>query len=91
MKMMRKKLRKNRNKRDAGKVITGLLLGSVFGAAVALLMSPVSGQELRQRISGQTADIREKIRTAAGNVENRARELTEDLNNRTGSGVRYSA
>lgn len=91
MKMMRKKLRKNRNKRDAGKVMTGLLLGSVFGAAVALLMSPVSGEELRHRIAGQTSGLREKIKTAAGNVESKARELTEDINNRTGSGVRYSA
>lgn len=90
MKMM-KKLRKNRNQRDAGKVMTGLLLGSVFGAAVALLMSPVSGEELRQRISGQTANLREKIKTAAGNVESRARELTEDINQRTGSDVHYSA
>jgi len=91
MKMMRKKLRRNRNKRDAVKVITGLLLGSLFGAAVALLMSPVSGEELRHRISGQTAGLREKIKTAAGNVESKARELTEDINNRTSSGVRYSA
>ena len=91
MKMMRKKLHKNRNKRDAGKVMTGLLLGSVFGAAVALLMAPVSGEEMRRKISGETAGLREKIKTAAGNVEGKARELTEDINNRTGSGVRYSA
>jgi gas vesicle protein len=91
MKMMRKKLRKNRNKRDARKVMTGLLLGSVFGAAVALLMAPVSGEELREKIAGETAGVREKIKTAAGNVESRARELTEDISKRTGSAQGYTA
>ena len=91
MKMMRKKLRKNRNQRDAGKVMTGLLLGSVFGAAVALLMAPVSGEELRERIADETAGVREKIKTAAGNVESRAHELTEDISKRTGSAQRYTA
>ena len=91
MKMMRKKLRKNRNKREAGKVITGMLLGSVFGAAVALLMAPVSGEEMRQKIAGETAGVREKIKTTAGNIESRARELTDDFSDRTSRGVSYSA
>jgi gas vesicle protein len=78
---MRRKIRKNQNKRDAGKVMTGMLLGSVFGAAVALLMAPASGEEMRRRIAGETKGVREKIKTAAGNIENRARELAEDVNN----------
>ena len=91
MKMMRRKLQKNRKKQDAGNIMTGLLLGSLFGAAVALLMAPVSGDEMRQRIAGETAGVREKIKTAAGNVESRVRELTEDMSNKTGSGTRYPA
>ena len=91
MKMMRRKLRKNRTRRDAGKVMTGLLLGSLFGAAVALLMAPVTGEEMRRRIAGETADMREKIRTAAGNVESRVRELREDVGSRTGSEAHYPA
>lgn len=79
---MRRKFRKNRAKRDAGKVITGLLLGSVFGATVALLMAPASGNEIRQRISGEAAGVKEKMKTAAGNIESRARELVEDVNDR---------
>jgi gas vesicle protein len=91
MKLMRRKLHKNQKKRDAGKIMTGLLLGSVFGAAIALLMAPVSGEEMRQRIVGETSGVREKIKTAAGNVESRVRELTEDMGNKTGSGTRYPA
>ena len=78
---MTRKLRKHQNKRDAGKVITGMLLGSVFGAAVALLMAPASGEEMRRRIAGETMGVREKIKTAAENIESRARELAEDVGN----------
>ena len=78
---MRRKLRKHQNKKDAGKVITGMLLGSIFGAAVALLMAPASGEEVRRRIAGETTGVREKIKTAAGNIESRARELVEDVGN----------
>ena len=91
MKMMRSKLHKNRKKREAGNILTGLLLGSVFGAAVALLMAPVSGDEMRQRIAGETAGVREKIKTTAGNVESRVRELTEDMSNKVGGETRYPA
>jgi gas vesicle protein len=89
---MRKKLniRKHQNKMGAGKVLTGMLLGSVFGAAVALLMAPASGEELRRRITGEASNIREKINTSRGNVESRARELMQDVN-RTGTGASYSA
>ncbi len=79
---MRRKSRKDRAKREAGKVITGLLLGSVFGATVALLMAPASGEETRRRITEETAGVKEKMKTAAGNIESKARELVEDVNDR---------
>ena len=79
---MRRKIRKYRAKTDAGKVITGLLLGRVFGATVALLMAPASGDETRRRITGEAAGVKEKMKTAAGNIESKARELVEDVNDR---------
>jgi gas vesicle protein len=79
---MRRKSRKYRAKRDAGKVITGMLLGSVFGATVALLMAPASGEETRRKITGEAAGVKEKMKTAAGNIETKARELVEDVNDR---------
>ena len=75
MKTMRKRVHKNRKKRDAGKIITGLVLGGLFGAAVSLLMAPASGEEIRRRIGGGAAGVQEKIKTAAGNVESKAREF----------------
>jgi gas vesicle protein len=78
MKMLRRK-HKNQNKRDAGKVITGMLLGSLFGATVGLLMAPTSGEETRRKITERAVGVQEKMKTAAGNVESRARELAENV------------
>ncbi|HLO17197.1 MAG TPA: YtxH domain-containing protein [Anaerolineales bacterium] len=71
------------NKRGVSKVVTGLLLGSVLGATVGWLTAPVSGAEIRRRIQGKAMDARtaqERAKTAAGNVETRARELAAEVN-----------
>lgn len=79
MKMKFLKNRKsNRAKRSAGKVITGLLLGSVVGATVGWLTAPSSGEELRRRLKGEMKGVQEKARTAMGNVESRARDLAKE-------------
>ncbi len=80
MKIMRRKARKNRNKRDIGKVMTGMLVGSVVGAAVGWLTAPTSGEEMRRRIRGEVMSAREKAKTAAQNVESRARDLAAEAN-----------
>lgn len=89
MKMMRRKIRRNRAKRDAGKVMTGLLVGSVFGAAVALLIAPEAAQQLRSKISGGASNLREKIATSRENVESRVRNLAQEAGSRTNAGVNY--
>jgi len=81
MKMLRKR-RKNQSKRDAGKVITGMLLGSLFGATVGLLMAPTSGEETRRKITDGAVGVQEKLKTAAGNVESRTRELAENVSDK---------
>jgi len=76
---MNRKDHKNGNKRSIGKVITGMLLGSVVGATVGWLTAPTSGEEMRRRIRGEVKSVREKAKTAVGNVESRARELAADV------------
>ncbi len=42
----------NRKKRSVGKVVSGLLFGSVVGAAVGWLSAPLAGRELRRKLAG---------------------------------------
>lgn len=76
---MKRKVRKNHTKGSTGKVVTGMLVGSVIGATVGLLMAPTSGEETRRKIKGETMEAQQKLKKAAGNVESRARELAEEV------------
>ena len=76
---MKKLWRKNRRNKNLGRILIGLAVGSLIGAAVGMLMSPYSGQELRRRITGQVKGVQEKAKTAVGNVESQARELASQV------------
>ena len=80
MRLMRRKAHKNRNRRSVGKIMTGLLLGSVLGATVGWLTAPASGQEMWRRIKGEVLGARDKAKTAMESVESRARELAAEAN-----------
>ena len=84
---MRRKSRKNFRKAGTGKFVTGILIGGVVGATVGWLTAPATGEETRRRLRGEVMSVRERARTAVGNVESQARELTEELKNRNISGV----
>jgi hypothetical protein len=45
------------------------------------LTAPAAGAETRRRLRGEVMDARERAKTAAGNVESRARELVDEVNN----------
>jgi gas vesicle protein len=49
----------------AGTVILAFVLGAVTGAAVALLMAPVSGEEARRLLSERAREGRERAEEAA--------------------------
>ncbi len=49
----------------AGTVIVAFVLGAVTGAAVALLMAPVSGEETRRRLGDKAREGRERAEEAA--------------------------
>ncbi len=69
---MRRKLPKHTKRTSAGKLVTGILLGGVIGAAVRWLTSPTLAEASRHRLN-------EKIKTSEGNVESQARELVQEI------------
>jgi gas vesicle protein len=81
---MRRKAHKNRNRRSAGKLMTGMLLGGMLGATVAWLTAPTSGEEMRRRIKGEVMEASEKAKTVMNNVESKARNLAAEVNESAG-------
>ena len=57
----------------AGTVITAFVLGAITGAAVALLMAPATGEELRRKLA-------EKARESADAANEAARQGREFVN-----------
>lgn len=62
--------------RSAGNFLAGLILGGLVGAAVALLLAPAGGEELRGRLQSEADRLRLEVQRAA---EERRRELEEQL------------
>ena len=62
--------------RQAMSFLTGLVLGGLVGAVVAVLFAPASGEELRQQMSERAIALQDEVKLAA--TERRA-ELEEQL------------
>jgi gas vesicle protein len=45
--------------------VLGLVLGSLFGGTLALLMTPVSGDELRMQVNEYTRQVKSEVEQAA--------------------------
>lgn len=60
-----------------GSFLNGFIIGALAGAAIALLMAPKSGQELRDELKHEVDDILEEGRQATAE---RQRELEDQLN-----------
>jgi gas vesicle protein len=78
---MKRKLLRKTKKTSAGKVVTGIVLGGVIGAALGWLTAPVSGEESRRRLMGDIQNAREKIEASEENIESQARELAQEVSN----------
>ena len=56
--------------------VAGATLGALVGAATALLLAPISGEELQTQIRNQVEQIQLEVKTAASD---RRAELEEQL------------
>lgn len=64
--------------KDQAKVIVALLAGAAVGAAVALLLAPSSGSELREDIADYVDDVISSARNKAESAANSIREYGND-------------
>ncbi|HVB65743.1 MAG TPA: YtxH domain-containing protein [Nitrolancea sp.] len=55
-----------------GAFIFGVIVGAAGGALSALMMTPKSGQQIRDQIKGQTGGVQERLTTATSGVRERA-------------------
>ena len=78
--------------KESGKIIVALLAGAAVGAAVALLLAPSSGADLREDISdymndlvdnvkGKASDLREYGSNALERSKSKFRNAVNDLSN----------
>lgn len=65
----------------------GLFLGSLLGAALAILYAPRTGEETRARIRRQSEELGQRARERAGEVAVRVRQRADEVVDR----VRESA
>jgi gas vesicle protein len=58
--------------------LTGVLLGGLVGATLAILLAPSSGVELRGQIQDRSIELRDEIKAVA---QERRAELERELEN----------
>jgi gas vesicle protein len=74
--------------KDQGKIIVALLAGAAVGAAVALLLAPSSGRELREDIADYVDDLAGTVRDRAESTANNVREYSNGALDRSKSKFR---
>ncbi len=60
-----------------GTFLAGLVLGSLVGAAVAMLMAPASGSDTRRQIREKSVELRAQAEQQMEDARKRAEEMQE--------------
>lgn len=67
------------NRNVTGKVIGGILIGTVVGAALGILFAPMDGSKTRNKIATGAKDLADdlvrRVKSKASDVTNRAEEM----------------
>ena len=71
-----------RSQGGAGSFLVGLGVGIIGGCAAALLLTPYSGPEARQKLARASNDIGKQVQDKVG-------ELKQQFANRQGSDINY--
>jgi gas vesicle protein len=65
--------------RSGMSVVTGLLVGGLIGAGVALLMAPRSGEETRAEIRDKAMEYRDRTRDVVNETVSQAKSKADEL------------
>jgi len=57
------------NRDSTSGFFTGLMMGALIGAAIALLYAPQPGTETRRMVKEKASEIKEKTSKAAGKIK----------------------
>ncbi len=69
----------NDTRSGLGSFISGLLLGGLVGAAIAILNAPQSGEQTIAQLKDKSDQIRKELERAATDTRQQAEELLERL------------
>ena len=75
------------NTRNMSGSLFPFALGVGVGAAVALLLAPRSGEELRENISGEVTDRVNELRAAGKHIKRKAQGFVTDAKERVDEAV----
>jgi gas vesicle protein len=64
---------------EKGGLLKGALIGSVIGAATALLLAPKSGRELRGDIRDRYSDVQSRTKQMITEVGNKTQEVAKQV------------
>lgn len=62
----------------SGGILMAFLAGGLVGAGLALLYTPVSGREARERIGGLAGDIKKKSEEWSGDMKQRVEQFIDE-------------
>lgn len=77
----------NENNGDFGAFVAGFLIGSLVGAATALLLAPQSGQETRAIIRERGIELRDRAYESADQAMVQAETALDDAKKRAESAI----
>ena len=63
---------------SSGGILLAFLAGGLVGAGLALLYTPVSGREARERIGGLAEDLRKKGEAWTGDVKQKVESFIDE-------------
>ena len=70
------------DRNGGGEFFTGLVIGGLVGAAVALLMAPQSGEETRTQIRDASLELKDRADATIAEARTKAEAITADARRR---------